>query len=77
MMSPHALDELILHRQQRLIAEAEHERLVALLPAPERPGPRVRLRLRLAAALYALADRLSAETASLECATPTLSGPAG
>ena len=45
--------------RERLLAEAEAERLIAIAPEPRRTS----LKLKLAAALYTLADRLSAEPA--------------
>ena len=68
MNSIHDLELHLTWRRESLLAEAEAERLARQLRGPRRSL----LRARMAAALYALADRLSPEAAAP--ALDTLSG---
>jgi hypothetical protein len=61
MKSPFELELQVEWRRQRLLAEAESERLARQLRTPRRSI----VRARLAAALYALADWLSADARAL------------
>lgn len=58
-------------RREQLLAEAESERMASLVRAPARAA---RVRARVAVALYALADWLSAETTSAGHATSAAAG---
>lgn len=61
MNSPFEVDVHVAWRRDQLLGEAESERLARKVPRP----PRTPVRARLAAALYALADWLSADAPAI------------
>jgi hypothetical protein len=66
MKSPFEIEQQVAWRRERLLAEARAERIAHQARTPGRSV----LRARLAASLYALADRLSADPRALKESTP-------